>query len=120
MYELTINGHFASAHSLRGYDGPCKHVHGHTWKVEVTIQAQMLNNIGLVVDFKELKKKLNEFLMHIDHVNLNDLPAFKEVNPSSENLAKYIYQEFAKLCRPFKLLRVRVWESETSSVTYYE
>lgn len=120
MFELSITGHFASAHLLRGYDGPCKNLHGHTWKVEVTIAAEKLDKIGLVVDFKDMKKRLNHFLDKIDHVNLNDLPAFKDVNPSTENLAKYIYQEFAKECQPLPLKRVRVWESDTASITYYE
>jgi 6-pyruvoyltetrahydropterin/6-carboxytetrahydropterin synthase len=120
MFELTIAGDIAAAHFLRGYDGPCKNLHGHTWKMEATIESNQLNEIGLVVDFRDMKKKLKEFLMHLDHVCLNDLPYFKEVNPSTENLAKYVYQEFSKACRPFKLKRVRVWESEGSSITYYE
>ena len=120
MYELSIHGHFASAHLLRGYEGPCKDLHGHTWKVEVTIASEKLNEIGLVADFKDMKKKLNVFLEKIDHVNLNDLAVFKTLNPSTENLAKYIYQEFAKECRPFPLKRVRVWESDSASIAYYE
>ena len=120
MFELSITGHFASAHLLRGYDGPCKNLHGHTWKVEVTIAAEKLDKIGLVVDFKDMKKKLNALLDRLDHVNLNDLPVFQKVNPSTENLAKYIYQEFAKECRPFPVKHVRVWESEAASITYYE
>ncbi|MDP2653279.1 MAG: 6-carboxytetrahydropterin synthase QueD [Candidatus Omnitrophota bacterium] len=120
MFELSVTGHFCSAHALRGYDGPCKNLHGHTWKTEVTIQADRVNDIGLIMDFKEVKHKLNALLDRLDHVNLNDLPAFQSANPSTENLAKHIYQEFAQDCRPFKLLKVRVWESETASVTYYE
>jgi len=120
MFELAIAGDFASAHFLRNYEGPCKNLHGHTWKVEATIQSEDLNEIGLVVDFRDMKQRLKEVLMPIDHVCLNDLPYFKELNPSTENLAQYIYREFAKDCRPFILKHVRVWESETSSVTYSE
>ena len=120
MFELSMGGHIAAAHFLRGYDGPCKDLHGHTWKIEVTIQSDKLNEIGLVADFRDVKRKLNEFLAHLDHVSLNDLPYFQKVNPSTEHLAKYIYQEFAKQSRPFKLVRVRVWESESASITYYE
>ncbi len=120
MFELSISGHFAAAHFLRNYEGPCKNLHGHTWKVQVTIQSEKLNDIGLVVDFRDLKQRLKEILMPIDHVCLNDLPYFHDVNPSTENLAKYIYYEFAKVTFPFILKRVRVWESETSSVTYFE
>ena len=120
MFELSISGHFAAAHFLRNYEGPCKNLHGHTWKVEVAIESEKLNDIGLVVDFRDLKQRLKEILMAIDHVCLNDLAYFQEINPSTENLAKYIYYEFAKVAFPFILKRVRVWESETSSVTYFE
>ncbi len=120
MFELSISGHFAAAHFLRNYQGPCKNLHGHTWKVEVTIQSENLNDLGLVLDFRDLKKRLKEVLTPIDHVCLNDLPYFQQINPSTENLAKYIYGEFAKVASPFILKRVRVWESDTSSVTYFE
>ena len=120
MFELTIKGDFASAHLLRGYQGNCKNLHGHTWKVELTISSDTLDSVGLVVDFKVLKQQLKDFLMTIDHVYLNDLPYFKNVNPSTENIAQYIFREFSKICHPLKVKRVRVWESETSDVTYYE
>jgi 6-pyruvoyltetrahydropterin/6-carboxytetrahydropterin synthase len=120
MFELSINGHIASAHFIKGYDGPCKDLHGHTWKVEATIASDKLDNIGLVADFKDMKKKLNHVLDKIDHVNLNTLPAFKDINPTTETIAQHIYREFAKECRPFPLKCVRVWESDTASITYYE
>lgn len=120
MYELTIGGDFSSAHYLKGYDGSCQHLHGHTWKVEVTIVSGDVNAIGLVCDFREMKKKLKVFLAGLDHVCLNDLPAFADENPTTENLAKYIYKSFAASCVPFPIQKVQVWESDTSSVTYYE
>lgn len=120
MFELSIIGDIAAAHFLRGYDGPCEDLHGHTWKVQVTVVSEKVNAIGLVVDFRELKDLLKESLSALDHGSLNDLPAFKKDNPSTENLARYIYQEFSKRCQPLKLTKVRVWESDTSSVTYYE
>ncbi len=120
MFELTISGHIAAAHYLRGYDGPCKDLHGHTWKMEVTVASDQLNGIGLVVDFQEMKRRLHQFLGRLDHVCLNDLPYFEKVNPSTENLAKYIYREFAGQCRPLRLKQVRVWESDSASITYYE
>lgn len=120
MYELTIISDFASAHFLRGYKGPCENLHGHTYKLELTIEAEELNELGLVVDFREIKIKLKQFLKHLDHVSLNDVPFFKECNPSAENIAGYIYKEFSKKCLPSKVKRVRVWESDSSSVTYYE
>ncbi len=134
MYELTVKSDFASAHFLRGYDGPCQDLHGHTWKVEITVESDRLDDIGMVVDFKVIKQQLKDFLMRIDHVCLNDLPFFKKVNPSTEHLAKYIFDEFGKIClpagkaglpagkagQPLKIKRVRVWESDTSDVTYYK
>ena len=119
MFELSIRDDFASAHFLRGYEGSCKEVHGHTWKVEVVIQSDILDSTGMVMDFKVVKKKLHELLAKIDHVHLNNLPPFREVNPTTENLAKYIYEEFVALCQPLKVKAVRVWESDLASVTYY-
>ena len=120
MFELSVTGAIASAHFLRGYEGPCKDLHGHTWKIEVTVTSPTLDTIGFVIDFRDIKKQLKEFLAHLDHVCLNDLPHFQEVNPTTENIAQYVYKEFAKKCQPLKLKQVRVWESESSSVMYYE
>jgi len=118
MYELTIRGDFAAAHFLRGYQGPCQKLHGHTWKLDVTVQAEELNALGLVVDFKELKSRLQNILKPLDHVCLNDLPAFQSNNPSSENLAKYVYEEFSRQVTGIRVKSVRVWESDSASVSY--
>ena len=120
MYELSITSNFASAHFLRGYKGPCEGMHGHTWKVEVVIESQKVNEIGLVIDFRELKVKLKNLLEKLDHTCLNDLPAFKNINPSTENLAEYIFKEFRRDCQAYNMKKVRVWESDTCSVTYSE
>ena len=121
MYELTITGDFAAAHYLRDYKGPCEKLHGHNYKLELTIVSDKLNDIGLVVDFHELKSSFEKFLKHMDHVCLNDdVEFFKENNPSAENIAKYVYQGFSKTCEGYKVKDVRVWESDTSGVTYYE
>ena len=120
MFELSVTGDIASAHFLPGYEGPCKNLHGHTWKIEVTAQSKALDKIGMVVDFKEIKMKLKGFLGHLDHVCLNDLTYFKKNNPTTENIAKYIYENFSKEIAPLRIAKVRVWESESSSITYYE
>ena len=120
MFELKVKGDIASAHQLRGYEGRCKDLHGHTWKIEVTVVSDKLDAIGMVADFKVMKKLLKDVLEPIDHVYLNDLPFFKEANPTTENIAKYIYQEFAKAIRPLKLKQVEVWESDSASTIYYE
>ncbi len=118
MFELSIRGDFAAAHFLRGYEGKCKNLHGHTWKVELIITGETLDNIGMVCDFAILKKQLKDFLSELDHVYLNELPYFKEINPTTENLAKYIFDEFPKKYRPVVLKRVTVWESENAGVSY--
>ncbi len=120
MFDITVKDHIASAHQLHGYDGPCASLHGHTWHIEAVISGDKLNAIGLVVDFKDLKKQLKSVLGPLDHVCLNDLPAFKDMNPSTENLAKVIYHELKSKVLPFTLKHVRVWESENASVIYYE
>ncbi len=120
MYEVTVSDHLASAHQLHGYNGPCKDMHGHTWKVEAVICGTHLDKVGLLVDFKALKTILKEVLRPLDHVVLNELAAFKSVNPSTENLARHIYHVLGAKCAPLKLKQVRVWESETASVVYYE
>ena len=120
MFELAIQGDIASAHFIPGYEGLCKNLHGHTWKIEVYILSEQLDKLGMVADFRDLKKKLKTFLKHIDHVCLNDLAYFKDNLPTTENIAKYVYTNFSKEVEPLDLSRVRVWESDTTSVTYYE
>ena len=120
MYELSITGDMAAAHFIEGHEGKCKNLHGHTWKIEVTVISEKLNDIGMVADFAVLKKKLRGTLNETDHVCLNDLPFFKGAPPTTENIARYIYQNFSAAIGPLDLKRVRVWESDTSSVTYYE
>lgn len=120
MFELSIQGDIAAAHYVRGHQGKCKNLHGHTWKIEVTVTGERLNAIGMVEDFAVLKMQLKEFLAALDHVCLNDLPYFKDVNPTTENIAKYIYEGFNKHIAPLKVKSVRAWESETASVVYYE
>jgi 6-pyruvoyltetrahydropterin/6-carboxytetrahydropterin synthase len=120
MFELSVKGDIASAHFLRGYEGKCKDLHGHTWKIEVIIASDQLDAIGMVADFAVLKKQLKEFLIGIDHVCLNDLAFFKETNPTTENIAKYIYTNFAQTVKPLRIKMVQVRESDSASVVYYE
>lgn len=121
MYELILNDCFSSAHYLREYEGACERLHGHTWRVEVAIAGDKVNKIGLLWDFKEMKVKLKEVTDRWDHVCLNDLPDFKEVNPSTENMARVLYQEFKKdLPAGVEMRYTRVWESEMASAKYQE
>lgn len=121
MYELIIADHFSSAHYLREYAGACEKLHGHTWRVEVSIVSEEINAIGLVMDFKDMKAKLKILMDRWDHVCLNELPEFQDMNPSTENMAKWLYQEFNKgLPEDVSMNYARVWESDSASVKYFE
>ena len=118
MYSVRVEVGFSSAHNLRGYKGKCEDLHGHNWRVEIVVKSLGLDNIGMVLDFKFLKKKLNVVLEEMDHKYLNKLVYFKKINPTSENIAKYIYNKL-KIRIPL-LSSVTVWENSTSSATYEE
>ena len=96
MYELMIESKFAAAHQLRGYEGKCEKLHGHNWRVTIAVTAERLNEQGLAIDFHDLKKSLREVLDQLEHTFLNDIFPFTQINPSSENLAKGIYNTMAK------------------------
>jgi len=118
MYSLKVQGVFSSAHNLRGYKGKCEDLHGHNWIVEIVIKSAKLDTIGMVLDFKYLKKKLGLVLEEMDHRYLNKLVYFKKNNPTSENIAKYIYK---KLIKQVPLLSsVTVWENSISAAVYEE
>lgn len=122
MFELMIETHFSSAHQLRGYKGECENLHGHNWKVQVYVLADRLNGIDIAIDFRELKRMTNEVVSSLDHAYLNDIFPFTEKNPSSENIAKWIYDSLKKKINNenVTLSGVTVWESETASATYFE
>ena len=122
MFELMIETSFASAHQLRGYKGGCEKLHGHNWKVQVYVLADKLNEIDLGLDFRDLKKMTEEVVGPLDHSFLNDIFPFTEKNPSSENIAKWIYDSLKKKITDdnVHLSGVTVWESETASATYFE
>jgi 6-pyruvoyltetrahydropterin/6-carboxytetrahydropterin synthase len=120
MYKLNVISSFSSAHKLNGYEGLCRNLHGHNWKVRLCVMCDKLDEIGMAMDFGIIKSKLNELLEELDHRFLNDLPAFSEMNPTSENLARYIFEQMgAKLTQcPCEVVEVEVWESEKASVIY--
>ncbi len=118
MYTIKVEGGFSSAHNLREYKGKCEGLHGHNWRVEARIRSAKLDSIGMVVDFKDVKAYLNAVLEELDHQYLNDLGPFKKTNPTSENIAAYIY---GRLKQRFpELSAVTVWENATSAATYEE
>ncbi len=121
MYEITVRSHFSGAHRLRHLHGKCEALHGHNWKVEVSVGSNRLGKAGVVIDFGILKQKVEKVLKVLDHTYLNDLPHFSETEPSSENIAKYIFARLKRDLRghPGILKKVTAWESETSSATYF-
>ncbi|MCX5750058.1 MAG: 6-carboxytetrahydropterin synthase QueD [Candidatus Saganbacteria bacterium] len=118
MYELVVEKTFDAAHALRGYNGPCENLHGHTWRVQITLSSVKLNKIGIVKDFREIKEALSASISDFDHTNLNDLPIFKKENPTSENLARIIFERMKKKIK--ETSKVTVWESATSAASYTE
>ncbi|MDP3731518.1 MAG: 6-carboxytetrahydropterin synthase QueD [Candidatus Omnitrophota bacterium] len=118
MFSIKIESYFSSAHFLRGYKGKCEKLHGHNWKVEFSVEAEKTDKIGMVLDFKDLKMELNKVLEKLDHKCLNRLAYFKKVNPTSENIARYIYKSLKSELPGIKL--VTVWESHNCCASYYE
>ncbi|MBU1124850.1 MAG: 6-carboxytetrahydropterin synthase QueD [Candidatus Omnitrophica bacterium] len=116
MYSVKVEGDFSSAHNLREYKGKCESLHGHNWKVELVVVKEALDPTGMVVDFKYLREKLHTVLDALDHQYLNNLPYFKNVNPTSENIAKYIFDQVTSAGVPVKSLTV--WENISASATY--
>jgi 6-pyruvoyltetrahydropterin/6-carboxytetrahydropterin synthase len=120
MYEVTIIKSFSAAHVLAEIGGKCEELHGHNFKVEVTAAAEELNSTGLLIDFRIFKKWLGEILENLDHKHLNIIPSFSDINPSAENIAKYICEKMELKVKPAKVnvVRVKIWESENAAVTY--
>jgi len=125
MYTLTVETSFDAAHYLRGYQGKCANLHGHTWKIQVELQGIALSKIGILVDFKEVKSIVNNLIdSEFDHQNLNEHPSFQNANPTAENLSKYIFEElqsaFEIQAVPAELTSVTVFESDHCGATYNE
>ncbi|MCD4817490.1 MAG: 6-carboxytetrahydropterin synthase QueD [Candidatus Cloacimonetes bacterium] len=122
MFKANVTAQFASAHKLIGYDGPCKNIHGHNWKIRVGIFCKKTDEIGLTIDFGIIKKYLNEIIDELDHSFLNELDSFKDINPTSENIARYIYNNLKNkiVQEGCKIADVEVWESDKSSMIYFE
>ena len=122
MFQVSVEETFSSGHALRGYKGKCENVHGHNYRVQVRLEGAQLNEIGLLVDFTDLKRVLRGIIAGLDHQFLNDLDAFKTVNPSAENMAKYFYhemvQQLTNLPAGAEITEVTVWETDTASAQF--
>jgi 6-pyruvoyltetrahydropterin/6-carboxytetrahydropterin synthase len=134
MFEVSVDETFSAGHALRGYKGKCENPHGHNYKVRLTVQGPQLDSIGLLFDFVHLKQVLHAVINNMDHKYLNDQPPFIELNPSAENIAKYLYDEVARGLKEIappaeapsidpknapRITSVTVWETDITSATYH-
>ncbi len=122
MYEIFRETDFSSAHRLRGYEGKCESLHGHNWRVRAFVRADILDHLGMVIDFKEIGKALKTVAERLDHTDLNTIPPFDTINPSAENISRYFFDELGKLLddERVRVTRVMVWESDKSCAIYSE
>ena len=120
MYEVTVTAFFSAAHRLRNYKGKCENLHGHNWKVSVTVRCARLDSAGMVIDFGVLKSRVQQFLNQLDHTFINELPWFKKNNPTSENIARFLSEGLSRSLSKdgLKVSSVSVWETENSQAVF--
>lgn len=123
MFEIAVEQTFAAAHALRGYKGKCEHIHGHNYRVRVTLEGEQVDASGLLVDFVDLKRLLRRSIEYLDHRFVNELPPFDQLNPTAENMARYFFDELERALGEegfagVRLKEVTVWETDTSLATY--
>jgi 6-pyruvoyltetrahydropterin/6-carboxytetrahydropterin synthase len=122
MFQVSVEETFSAGHALRGYRGKCENPHGHNYRVRVTLEGPQLDSIGLLCDFSELKHVMREIIGELDHQFMNDLEAFRSVNPSAENMAKYFYdqvtRQLTELPAGARVTDIVVWETDTTSAQY--
>ena len=122
MFEVSVEQTFAAGHALRNYKGSCENVHGHNFRVRVTMEGETLDDTGLLVDFLDVKKSMGEIIARLDHVFLNEIPPFDVRNPSAENIAEYFHQELSRRLTenpvPVHIREVRIWETDIQSAAY--
>jgi 6-pyruvoyltetrahydropterin/6-carboxytetrahydropterin synthase len=122
MFEVFVDETFSAGHALRGYRGKCENVHGHNYRVRVTIAGAELDSVGLLIDFSQVKKAIQCVMQTLDHHFLNDVAPFDVINPSAENIARHIYQETSRLLPPSPagavIASITVWETDTTAATF--
>jgi 6-pyruvoyltetrahydropterin/6-carboxytetrahydropterin synthase len=121
-YLLKVVTEFASAHTLRDYPGACSRMHGHNWKLELEVVASALDDVGMGIDFKQMKAAANEVGDRLDHRYLNELEPFTDINPTAENIAAYMYREIAAKLNSdtIRVKAVTLWETDRACVRYSE
>lgn len=121
MYRILVENSFSAAHFIQKYKGPCGDLHGHTWKVQVEVQTTETDDLGISIDFKDLKAITESIVGRLDHQHINKISPFDQQNPTAENLSKYIYFEIQKqLPEKIQMSKVMVWESDSTGVTFTE
>ncbi len=120
MYELRVITQFAAAHQLRIFGGKCEKLHGHNWRIEVSLAGNKLNDGGLLIDFREVKEATDGILEELDHSFLNELPQFEGQSPSSENIAAYVFEKLSSKLnnKRIRVTKVTAWESDSAGATY--
>lgn len=122
MFQVSVEDTFSSGHALRGYKGKCENVHGHNYRVQITVEGPQVDTIGLLVDFTQLKRVMRGIIARLDHQFINDLEPFTTINPSAENLAKYFFETMASELKDLppgaKLKEVVIWETDTAQARY--
>ncbi len=121
MFEVVVHRSFAAGHSLRNYHGKCENVHGHNYKVEVTLRGEKLDEAGLLTDFVEVKRRMGEIIDYLDHRYINDLKPFDEINPSAENLARFFHERLSEGYppgSPVSVAEVKIWETDVTAAVY--
>lgn len=122
IFEIYTETHFSAAHAIEGYPGDCARTHGHNWIIDVYVRCMKLDEIGIGIDFRDVKLAVKDVLKGLDHFNLNEVPAFENVNPTSENIAKFLYKELGKKLNTdnVKVSKVKVCETPGSGAFYWE
>jgi 6-pyruvoyltetrahydropterin/6-carboxytetrahydropterin synthase len=121
MYTLSVEKVISTAHQLRDYDGPCARIHGHNWRVSLEVQSEEVDKFGIAIDFTDLDKKLWEVISPFDHQMINSVPPFDKINPTAENLVKFIYDQLkTKMINKVSLKKVSIWETDEYMVSYEE
>jgi len=122
MYQISVKSSFSAAHNLREYKGKCEQLHGHNWNVELFLESRSLNREGMVMDFKDAKSILDKIIEFLDHKYINEISPFDRINPTSENIARFIFKkvksEFKN--KSLKVIKADVWETDSSRASYYE
>ena len=122
MFDIFVKSHFSAGHHLRNYPGNCERPHGHNWKIVVTIRARQLDELGMALDFRVAKDSVKKVVDTLDHIDLNEHPAFRNRNPSSENIAIYIFDNLKELLTTahYAPYSVEVRETDNCGVIYRE